>query len=245
MLTTDWHCHLLPGIDDGPQTWEEAVVMARGLREAGFNRVYCTPHLMRGAFEADRETVDATRHTLQTRLRREGIELELMPGREYYLDEYFPEYLRTSLPLGETSFLMMEIPAIASPDLVKDACYAIHRQGLIPMIAHPERCRLFALPKRPARPDPGDSCYDRSFLPRLWSRIRPSESKRYAEQLVRYLQELDCAFQGNLLSFAGRYGDEVCTSARRLQRAGVFTHFGTDLHSAAGLEFLERAMKNR
>ena len=84
----DWHCHILPGIDDGPATMDEAVEMANALRQAGYATVYCTPHLIKGSFEADNVTVRSTLAALQAELARQRIELLLLPGREYYLTSF-------------------------------------------------------------------------------------------------------------------------------------------------------------
>jgi protein-tyrosine phosphatase len=53
----DFHCHILPGLDDGPKTIEEYIDMAEALQNAGFTAVYCTPQLIKVAYEADNEAV--------------------------------------------------------------------------------------------------------------------------------------------------------------------------------------------
>jgi len=50
----DLHCHLLPGIDDGPATLEEALEMARIAVANGITEAYVTPHLHPGRWENDR-----------------------------------------------------------------------------------------------------------------------------------------------------------------------------------------------
>lgn len=42
----DWHCHILPGLDDGAADMEQSLAMAAALATAGFRTVYCTPHRM-------------------------------------------------------------------------------------------------------------------------------------------------------------------------------------------------------
>jgi len=142
----DFHCHLLPGIDDGPATEDEAVEMAAAMQKAGFTTVHCTPHLIKGSYEADNRAVRASLASLQKRLNDENIGLNLLPGREYYLDEYLADYMKDPLPLGETRFIMIEIPNHRPEQFVKEICFNVRRSGFIPMIAHPERCDLFAKP---------------------------------------------------------------------------------------------------
>ena len=52
----DFHCHILPGLDDGPAHIDESVAMAAALRDAGFRTIYCTPHLIKGCFERTTRT---------------------------------------------------------------------------------------------------------------------------------------------------------------------------------------------
>lgn len=44
-MKTDYHCHILPGIDDGAKDMDEAVFLARKLVEWGYRRAICTPIL--------------------------------------------------------------------------------------------------------------------------------------------------------------------------------------------------------
>lgn len=113
--------------------------MAEGLQLAGFSKIYCTPHLIKGFYEADTDSIRNAVVALQARLKEENIALELLPGREYYLDEFIYDFLRDPLPLGQTGLIMIEIPAFTNGDLVKDVCFHIRSRGFRPMIAHPER----------------------------------------------------------------------------------------------------------
>lgn len=226
---TDWHCHILPGIDDGPATMDESIEMARGLRLEGYTTVYCTPHLVRGSFEADNAMVTATLVALQAELVQQRIGLRLLPGREYYLDEYLIEYLKDPLPLGDTKYIMIEIPNHMPVAFIKETCYRIKCAGFVPMIAHPERCTLFAVPER--QPDGWFDVLGSRFNV-FNSKLKTQNSKPADNPLLAYLQEIDCKFQGNLGSFVGRYGETVRTNAERLRAAGLYACFGTDAHSA-------------
>lgn len=228
---TDWHCHILPGIDDGPATMDEAVDMAKTLRQEGYTTVYCTPHLVRGSFEADNAMVMATLAALQAELVQQRIGLRLLPGREYYLDEYLIEYLKDPLPLGDTKYIMIEIPNHMPVAFVKETCYRIKCAGFVPMIAHPERCMHFAVQSQKLAGN----------LDRILGLFNGSNSKFKTENpkleeasLSGYLIELGCCFQGNLGSFVGRYGEMVRTNAERLRETGLYACFGTDYHSASG-----------
>ncbi len=222
----DFHCHLLPGLDDGSATIDEAIEMAVALQKAGFITVYCTPHFIKSVYEANNEEIRESLNALQTRLKNENINLQLLAGREYYLDEFLLDYLKNPLPLGDTNMIMLEIPRYIPPELVKETCYRIKCSGFIPMIAHPERCDLFSmLPKK-----------ENSGF-----RFLKTEIKNESSNLLPYLVDLGCAFQGNLGSFNGYYGPHVQKTANSLKKMAVYTHFGTDLHSSNGIKYLRGA----
>jgi len=203
---------------------DEAVEMATALSRAGFSTVYCTPHMVRGAFEVDNATVLATLASLRTELSRNGIDLTLLPGREYYLDEFYADHLKDPLLLGETRYFLVEISGSLQAAFIKDAFFRLRSAGYTPLIAHPERCRLLDLP---APPKKGLN----ALLNTVNSKLKTHNSEPDKASLLTYLREIGCAFQGNLGSFSGYYGERVRRKAGKFRAAGLYTHYGSDLHS--------------
>lgn len=220
----DWHCHLLPGIDDGAPDLEEALAMARSLAASGYRQICCTPHAMCGVYDNDRQRVEQALADLQRQLDAAGIALQLLPGMEYYLDEYFPGHLANPVPLGATRLLLVEIPSRAHPEMIRDHLFQIVRQGLVPLLAHPER--IPSLRWSDSRPSGG-----------LWSRLtsRLSTPSTEAQFDLLDLRALGCQFQGNLGSLGGYYGPEVKSRAQALLQGGFYDRFGTDGHHQRGL----------
>ena len=221
---TDYHCHILPGLDDGPKEQAESIEMARLLAGAGYREVYCTPHLIKGMYEVSTEEVLQQRDKLQGELKNKGIGITLLAGREYYLDEFLLDYITKPLLLEGTNSMMIEIPSNTSVDLVKETIFAVKRKGYTPLIAHPERCFLLEMEEREPQ---GAGKWKRWFS-------RGSEQNNDTESgndLLRYLKQLGCQFQGNLGSINGQYGGRVKASARSFEKTGVYTHAGTDAHS--------------
>jgi protein-tyrosine phosphatase len=225
---TDYHCHLLPGIDDGPQTIDESIRMSKLLSNAGYAAVHCTPHLIKTLYDADNHTVRHAIKALQQKLDEEGIPLHLLSGREYYLDNHFHEFLEDLMPLEGTNYLLIEFPPDTYPGMIQDTFSAILRKGLIPMVAHPERyCSLndhqekktFGIFHRKHRSE----------------RIKPDNICKQTE-LLEHLSSINCAFQCNLGSFIGAYGKTIQETAMRLRAQGICTHYGTDAHSPEILE---------
>src|SRR3982751_1348163 len=75
---TDLHCHLLPGVDDGPATLEQSLDYAMAAVAAGTSRIVATPHVERlDVFELPERV-----HQLRTALARERIPLAVEVGGE-------------------------------------------------------------------------------------------------------------------------------------------------------------------
>lgn len=224
LLLIDCHCHLLPGIDDGPQTLEESLAMARTLEGMGFAEVHCTPHCIHGLYENSPDIVGERLAELQQVIRDEGLHLRLKPGMEYYLDSHFPAYLENPQLLGASRLLLVEAPTWAEAEMVLDNLRRVVGGGYIPLLAHPERWSLLAAP--------GQGMGAGSLMARLLRGGKGSPSL----ELLGELQRLGCLFQGNLGSFAGRYGKVVEKRAWAFLRAGLYSCVGSDSHPRPGLE---------
>jgi protein-tyrosine phosphatase len=230
---TDYHCHILPGLDDGPSTIDESIQMARLLSKAGFAAVYCTPHLIKNEYEASHTTVLQSIDELQAAINRHGISLRLLSGREYCIDNHFSEYLNELTPLEGTRYLLIEISSSANQGMIIDAINAVIRKGFTPMIAHPERCRILTQGQNPVT-SKSQGIFKRNTIP---GRIALERSYRHIE-LLDWLTGIECAFQCNVTSLAGAYGRSIQAAANQLLNQGIYTHFGTDAHSPEGLENL-------
>jgi protein-tyrosine phosphatase len=217
---TDYHCHILPGLDDGAGTLEEAVEMARVLAGFGFAQVCCTPHCIRGCYDNTPAAVQRAVAALQAELDRAGITLRLRPGMEYYLDEYFPAQLDDIQPLGDSRLILVETPSQADPELVKDHVFQVVRRGFTPLLAHPERCGFLS----PKGEEEG-----------FWGKVKGlitqnSKLKTQNSSDVDDFRNIGCKFQGNIGSFAGYYGPGVREKALAFQTGGYYDCLGSDGH---------------
>lgn len=204
--------------------------MARILSATGFTTVYCTPHVIKGAFEKSPAEIKGRVALLQQQLLAASIPLQLLAAAEYYLDEYLTGLLDEPLPLGDTKQLLLEIPDHAEVDFVKETCFRIRCSGYTPLIAHPERCKLLAV-KAPSRIKGAlQSLFNRYSLHSKFPPASPDPT------LLQYLQQIGCRFQGNIGSFAGAYGERVRQQALNILAHGLYDCFGSDAHHAAKLK---------
>jgi protein-tyrosine phosphatase len=230
---TDCHSHILPGLDDGATGEDASIEMAQLLEQAGYREVYCTPHLIKGLYEATTEEVLHKRDKLQRALEREGFNIKLLSGREYYLDEFLLDLTRQPLLLEGTTSIMIEIPGNTSVDMVKETLFAIKRRGYTPLIAHPERCFLLDMPEHKTR---STGKWKRWFSQSNAVNNGTEPGSEPGNELLRYLKQLGCQFQGNLGSINGQYGGRVKASALNFEKNGIYTHSGTDAHSPESLK---------
>jgi len=139
----DLHCHLLPGVDDGARSLEDALEMARALVSLGFSTVAPSPHA-RPEY-APVEVVEARLGELGDALARERIPLTLGRNAENVLDEAFLRGLGTPAArmLGAGRYVLVELPYTAPVPALPDILFRIRTKGIVPLIAHPERCLEF------------------------------------------------------------------------------------------------------
>jgi len=193
---------------------------------AGFTTICCTPHMIKGVYEQSAPEIKSRTEQLQQQLTANSIELKLIAGAEYYLDEYLPKLLDDPLPLGATQQLLIEIPGHAQIEYVKEICSKIKCSGFTPLIAHPERCSLLELKSD----DPAKKS--------LWGSIFNSKLRTQNSELLDHLRTIGCKFQGNLGSFAGIYGNIVRDKAICFLQNGLYDCFGSDAHTPLHLEGL-------
>ncbi len=207
--------------------------MARVLAAAGFRTVHCTPHRLVGAFEATPDQVREQVATLQRAVDAAGIPLKLLPGMEYYLDEFLMFNLRAPLALGTTNLLLIEAPLQAIPPSLEHSVRQVCDTGLTPLIAHPERCQVFFVPD-------GHGPATRPSLRKVLAGLLPGRGTRPAAvhpnmALLERLRQMGCRFQADIASFAGGFGPDVQLRAMTLLKMGIYTQLGSDAHRAEGL----------
>lgn len=145
-VVIDLHCHVLPGIDDGPATFEAAIEMARDAVRDGITTVAATPHILPQYPDNDAARIAAGIAELQPRLQTAGVDLKLVPGGEvdalHALD--LDDAQLDALKLGGGPWLLFECPlsTVAAPAFIP-AARALALRGHQLLLAHPERSPVF------------------------------------------------------------------------------------------------------
>jgi len=204
----DLHAHILPGIDDGPRSMEDALEMARLAAADGITIIVATPHLFRRK-SVDFQMLNTPEDIRQAvasfndKLAEEGIDLTVLPGCEAPL---FPEIIKfiddqRILTINDGHrYLCLEMPDTVIPPATEDIIFQLNSRGITPIITHPERNMVFY-----QMPDK-----------------------------LRRLVSLGCLAQITAHSLIRGFGWGVARFTKKLVREGLVSIMATDAHSVSG-----------
>lgn len=137
----DIHSHILPGVDDGAQTEEDSLVMAREAVAQGITAIIATPHNKNGQYNNDRQSILKNVEILSDLLVREDIPLTVIPGQETRINGEMIEDIKNGslLSLNDSKYLFVEFPSANVPRFATQMLFDIQVAGYTPIIVHPER----------------------------------------------------------------------------------------------------------
>jgi len=139
----DLHLHILPGVDDGAASAQDALQMAAALLEAGVHTAVATPHFNDRTYDLlpNSESVARRVHDLSSLFAQQEKGLALMPGAECYLTSELPDRVKAHLAptLGGGRYLLVELPLAPAIRYADRIVSDLHRQGVTVLLAHAER----------------------------------------------------------------------------------------------------------
>ena len=137
---TDWHSHILPGVDDGIKTLDDSLAVLRRYEELGFRKVWLTPHVM----EDIPNTPEKLRDVFKTLRDAWDGNVEIELAAENMLDSLFDERLNADeiLPIGsDGTHVLVETSYFNPPMGFHGMLEDVKSKGFYPVLAHPERYR--------------------------------------------------------------------------------------------------------
>jgi protein-tyrosine phosphatase len=147
----DIHCHILPNVDDGPQSMDEALILAQALLSAGISHVIATPHYVEDFTTTYRNQIKEQHLLLVNTLKQEGMFLSVSLGGEITLTPQVAELAKKQkLPtLNDTPYVLLELPFFQPvPHYTKETIFTMQTSGYRPILAHPERTAALQKDKR-------------------------------------------------------------------------------------------------
>jgi protein-tyrosine phosphatase len=141
----DLHCHVLPGIDDGPENRDAALQLARAARDAGTELIVATPHVNHAFPGNDAARIATAVDDFRSLLGAAGIDLEIRTGAELALTRAgeLADAELDALRLGGGPFLLVECPDTPSATGFDRALHSLQVKGHRILLAHAERIPAF------------------------------------------------------------------------------------------------------
>ena len=127
----DLHCHILPDIDDGANTIEDSLEMARLAVSEGITHLLATPHHMNRNWMNEKRKVVALVKEVQSEIDREGIPLTIYPGQEIRIYGNMLEDIEkdTLLFTDELQqYLLVEFPTASIPNYTEASYFMIFKR---------------------------------------------------------------------------------------------------------------------
>jgi protein-tyrosine phosphatase len=149
----DLHSHILPGLDDGVQTVEESVELARAAAAGGIAAIAGTPHV-RHDWPTTADAMEQALAAVRDAIAAAEVGIDVLPGGELALDQLdrpLAELRRFGLG-GNPAYLLVETPYYGWPLGLEEKLFQLRAAGITPLLAHPERnAEVQADPERVAR----------------------------------------------------------------------------------------------
>ncbi len=140
-LTVDVHSHLLPGLDDGVQSFEQAAEMIAHFQRLGYTKLITTPHVMSDAYRNTSADILKKLEELNTYLHANKSRMVVEAAAEYYLDEQLYRMIENQehlLTFGK-NYLLFETNFLNEPLNLKEFIFLASTKGYKLVLAHPER----------------------------------------------------------------------------------------------------------
>jgi len=210
----DLHSHILPGLDDGAESLEEAIEMARIAETEGIEKIVATPHLYRDNFKYENfNLIEEKRKELRETLIAKSIQVDILAGAEVHISHNLIDELtrhRRYLVLNQSSYMFVEFPSDHVFSGAKELFFDLMSNGITPIITHPERNSVFVR--------------------------KPS--------LLYDLIQMGGLAQANSHSFSGIYGREAEEAALHFLELNLIHIIGSDSHNTRTLApRLKKAVK--
>lgn len=135
----DLHSHLIPGIDDGVKSMEEALGIISSLIGLGIKKVITTPHISQ-LYPNSPEQVHRAFELLKNKVAEKNMDIQLEVAAEYMVDDGFRELFESGnlLTFGN-NFVLIELSTYSPHPGFSDLLFELQSNGYNVVLAHPER----------------------------------------------------------------------------------------------------------
>lgn len=137
----DLHSHILPGIDDGAKDMDMTLNMLKIAVSDGTKKIVATPHFCRGYYLNAYDDVVNLVEKVNHKAKENDLDIEIYPGQEIFINKQVIEDYKQGIikGIGGTRYMLIELPMDKMLKETFDVLYELRIQGVVPIIAHPER----------------------------------------------------------------------------------------------------------
>jgi protein-tyrosine phosphatase len=183
----DLHCHILPHIDDGAKSIDEAIALVALAAEQGVSRMVATPHIHLGIYDNNLQSINAAYRGLCDALALTNIDIQVRAAAEVRISPEIMLFIeQQQIPfLGyyqQKNVLLLELPSSHIPPGTDKLINWLLAKDVLPMIAHPERNRELQTHPDRIKPFVQSGCLLQLTAASLIGDMGPS-----AQQLSEYL----------------------------------------------------------
>ncbi len=186
----DIHCHLLPGLDDGPETLEQALEMAEMAIADGITHVVATPHA-NARYPFVPELIQQRQDEIQTRV---AGRLTILTGCDFHLSYENLQDLaqhQEKYTVNGNGYLLLEFAEFSIPPKMDLTLHRMQLDGITPVVTHPERNRLLRGRHSPLDDWIRRGCYVQvtaaSFLGRFGDEAREAVEAWLASDRIHFI----------------------------------------------------------
>ncbi|NQV30573.1 MAG: hypothetical protein HQ508_06775 [Candidatus Marinimicrobia bacterium] len=144
-MLIDIHNHMLPAVDDGAKNAAMALSMLQEAVQQGVGHLVLTPHL----YEADiikgtgdwKSKIEEGKRTILALQAEHNLPIKITVAAEVRYQDMLPIILEELEVLIGGKYLLLEFAFHSVPNNLERIIYEITRNGVVPIIAHPERIK--------------------------------------------------------------------------------------------------------
>lgn len=140
-MIVDMHCHVLPGVDDGPETMEDSMLLLEEAVRQHVDAMIVTPHFHPARYQVYASQIREGLARLNEEIQKAGLPITLLPGQECY---FYSDLIReldagNVLTMAGTRYVLVEFDPVAIYSVLRGAVRSLMSSGYYPIIAHYER----------------------------------------------------------------------------------------------------------
>lgn len=139
----DIHSHVLPGVDDGSDSFEMSMQMLKCAAYDGISGMILTPHNKPGHQQKSFSEMTSKVEKLQEMMAEENIKMELHMGSELYYRSGILEEMQSNMAgtMAGSRYALVEFNPLEDYDYIRNGIYSLLMGGYYPILAHAERYR--------------------------------------------------------------------------------------------------------